>query len=360
MSNPPLPDPEQSVTSHQSPVAASGAPSTVLDSPFTIHHSPFTSFDSRPRLIIIQGPTGTGKSDLALRLARQCNGEIVGADSLQIYRGMEIGSAAPGPELLAQIPHHLIGILEPDQPFTAADYEREASEAITGILKRGRVPFVVGGTGLYIRALLGGIIEAPSANEELRRELTERARREGSEALLAELATVDPESAARLYPNDQVRIIRALEIYRITGIPFSRLTREHGFREARYTVLKIGLTRERSQLYRRVEERVEAMISAGLLEEVNGLIIQGYSPQLKSMGAIGYKEICRHLAGEISLYEAIELIKRNTRHYVKRQLTWFFRDSATKWFEYPENFVSIQKLVGEFIASSPYSGEIQH
>jgi tRNA dimethylallyltransferase len=326
---------------------------TSHESPVTSHESPVPSSGlSLPRLVIIQGPTATGKSELAVQLAEQFNGEIVGADSLQVYRGMVVGSAAPGPDLTERVPHHLIGITEPDAPFTAADYVREAGLAISGILQRGHIPFVVGGTGLYIRALLGGLIDVPPGNFEIRRELDTWVEREGTEALLRELERVDPETAARLHPNDQVRILRSLEICRITGRPFSHLTREHGFREARYEVLKIGLTCDRVELYRRAEERVDRMLAVGLVDEVQGLLAQGFPPDLKSMSAIGYKEICRYLADDLSLDEATGLIKRDTRRYVKRQQTWFFRDSATKWFEYPENFASIQNSVEKFIVSS--------
>lgn len=306
-----------------------------------------------PKLVVIQGPTATGKSELAVRLAERFDGEIVGADSLQLYRGMEIGTAAPGPELRSRVPHHLIGILAPDVPFTAAAYAREGGAAISGILGRGRIPFVVGGTGLYLRALLGGLIEAPAGDDVLRRELAAWAEREGSAALHGELARVDPASAVRLHPNDRVRIIRALEICRTTGRPFSQMTGEHGFRDVRYDALKIGLTRERSELYRRVEERTDRMLAGGLVDEVRELLARGYAPELKSMRAIGYKEVCRYLAGEIPLEEAAGLIKRDTRRYLKRQLTWFFRDSATNWFEYPENFDRIQLAVEKFIASPP-------
>jgi len=309
-----------------------------------------TERSEKPRLVIIQGPTATGKSELAVRLAERFNGEIVGADSLQVYRGLVIGSAAPGPELLERVPHHLIGIVEPDAPFTAADFAREAGQAIDGILRRGRTPFVAGGTGLYIRALIGGLIDVPAGDADLRRELGAWADREGIEALLRELELVDPVTAARLHPNDRLRIIRALEICRIAGTPFSLLTSDHGFRDSRFDALKVGLSRDRNELYRRVEERVERMLAAGLVDEVRGLLEQGLSPETKSMRAIGYKEICRHLDGSISLEEARELIKRDTRRYLKRQLTWFFRDSATKWFEYPENFASICSCVEEFLA----------
>ena len=288
-----------------------------------------------------------------MRLDEEFNGEIVGADSLQLYQGLVIGSAAPGAELLGRVPHHLIGIVPPDATFTAADYAREAGEAIGGILARGRTPFVVGGSGLYIRALLGGLIAAPAGDQLLRQELNLRAEGEGSTLLLEELARLDPESAARLHPNDRFRIVRALEVCLTTGAPFSRLAGEHGFRDARYDLLKIGLTRERAELYRRVEERVERMLAEGLVDEVRGLLARGFSPELKSLRAIGYKEICRYLAGEIALDEAKRLIKRDTRHYLKRQLTWFFRDSATKWFEYPENFASIVQSLQGFITLPP-------
>ncbi len=355
MNHQPPQESESPVTSHQSLSPSHLSPVTASDSPLPqspSHQSPVTSHGlPLPRIIIIQGPTATGKSELAARLAEEFNGEIVGADSLQLYRGMEIGSAAPGPELRGRAPHHLIGILDPDAPFTAADYAREAGEVIAGILRRGGIPFVTGGTGLYLRALLGGMIESPAGNDGLRRELAQRGELHGFASLLEELKQVDPETGARLHPNDRLRIVRALEVCRATGVPFSQMTREHGFREERYSVLKVGITRERSQLYRRVEERVEGMLVDGLVDEVRGLLARGYSPDLKSMRAIGYKEICRHLSGEITLHEAAELIKRDTRRYVKRQQTWFFRDSATKWFEYPENFASIRYAVEEFIVS---------
>jgi tRNA dimethylallyltransferase len=338
-------------------VADRGLPVPSTESPVSL--SPAAT-PSLPRLIIIQGPTATGKSELAVRLAEKFDGEIVGADSLQLYRGMSIGTAAPGPELTSRIPHHLISILDPDASFTAADYAREAGEVIAGILSRGRTPFVVGGTGLYIRALLGGLIQAPAGDDDLRRELAAWAERDGSAALLGELERIDPETAARLHPNDRGRIIRALEVCRITGMSFSEMTRRHGFSEIRYAALKIGLTRERTELYQRVNERVERMLAAGFVGEVRGLLAQGYSPETKSLRSIGYKEICRYLAGELALTEAAELIKRDTRHYLKRQLTWFFRDVATKWFEYPENFASIQRTVEEFIVSPSSSGEAQH
>ncbi len=339
----PVPTPDSRHPGSESPVPSPQSRTTGPRSP--VSPSPL------PRLIIIQGPTATGKSELAVRLAEEFNGEIVGADSLQLYRGMVIGTAAPGPELTSRIPHHLIGIVDPDATFTAADFAREAGEAIAGILGRGRTPFVVGGTGLYLRVLLGGLIQAPAGDDELRGELAAWADRDGSAALLGELARIDPETAARLHPNDRFRIIRALEICRITGLSFSQMTRLHGFSEIRYDPLKIGLTRDRAELYRRVNERVERMLASGFVNEVKGLLAQGYSPELKSMRSIGYKEICRHLTGELSLHEARELIQRDTRHYLKRQQTWFFRDAPTKWFEYPENFASIQRAVEEFIVS---------
>lgn len=306
----------------------------------------------RTRLVVIQGPTGTGKSELAVRLAEQFGGEIVGADSLQVYRGMVIGSAAPGADLLSRVRHHLVGIVEPDAPFTAADYAREADNAIADIYSRGRTVFVAGGTGLYIRALLGGLINAPAGNDFLRSELEERADSEGMAALFQELLGVDPVTAGRLHPHDRTRIIRALEVYRATGRLFSELTREHGFSASRYNVLKIGLTRDRDELYQRVELRVDRMLAEGFIDEVRELLQRGFSPELKSMRAIGYKELCRHLDGLLSLDDAVKLMKRDTRRYVKRQLTWFLHDTETKWFEYPEKFASICSAVAQFQTSS--------
>jgi tRNA dimethylallyltransferase len=308
-------------------------------------------------LVLILGPTASGKTDLAIRLAEHFGGEIVNADSMQVYRGMDIGTAKPSPELLQRIPHHLINIVGPEMNFSAADFRSEATRAIADITGRGKTVFIVGGTGLYIRALLQGLVNSPSGAVGIRRELEETAKREGNEALLRELARIDPVTAACLHPNDLVRIIRALEVYRLTGRPISQKRSEHGFSGDYYRTLKIGLDLERRDLYERIDRRVERMIAEGLVEEVKSLLNHGFPPSLKALRAIGYCQICAYLSGEYSLDEAVRLIKRDTRRYAKRQLTWFNADKEIKWVEYSDNFASIYNNVIEFFAKGEEHGK---
>jgi tRNA dimethylallyltransferase len=301
------------------------------------------------RIIVIVGPTASGKSELAVQLAERFSGEIVNADSMQFYSGMEIGTARPSAQLMSQVPHHLFGIVTPDVNFTAADFITTAGSIITDISRRGRIPIVVGGTGLYIRALLCGLAESPAADEEFRASMTEYAEQHGPEALHKLLDRVDPDSAARLHMNDRLRIIRALEVFHQTGQPLSQVQVGHGFNECRYHALKIGLDVPRQTLYERIEKRVDAMITAGFIAEVEQLLAQGYSPQSKALGAIGYREICACLSGQQTLAETIDLIKKNTRHYAKRQLTWFRKEQAIKWVDYPKTFVNICGIVNDYI-----------
>lgn len=301
-----------------------------------------------PKIIVICGPTASGKSALALELARRLDGEIVNADSMQVYRSMDIGTAKPSTEERARIPHHLIDIADPDQPFSAADFAVAADAAIRGIDSRDRRAIVVGGTGLYIRALLKGLVDSPGGADDFRQALHEEAGRLGNEALLERLRQVDPELAERLHPNNLPRIIRALEVHHLTGIPLSRYQQEHGFSGQRYRNLQIGLRVGRPLLYSRIDQRVDRMLEQGLLQEVRHLLSEGYGPEAKAMRAIGYKEMMAHLAGECSLEEAIRLIKRNTRHYAKRQLTWFNADQDILWLEYPAEFDTILKHAIEF------------
>jgi tRNA dimethylallyltransferase len=308
-------------------------------------------------LVIILGPTASGKTDLAIRLAERFDGEIVNSDSMQVYRGMDIGTAKPPLKLRQSIPHHLIDIVGPEMNFSAADFRREATRAIADITGRGKTVFIVGGTGLYIRALLQGLVDSPSGAGELRQELEETAKREGNEALLRELALIDPITAGRLYPNDLVRIIRALEVYRLTGRPISQERSAHGFSGDYYRPLKIGLTVERRELYARIDQRVERMIAEGLVDEVKSLLDQGFSPSLKALRSIGYSQISAYLAGEYGLDEAVRLIKRDTRRYAKRQLTWFNNDKEIKWVEYSDNFASICTNVIEFFAKGVEHGK---
>lgn len=301
------------------------------------------------RLVVVVGPTASGKTDLAIRLAERCHGEIINADSMQVYRGMDVGTAKPLPEQRQRVPHHLLDLVSPGINFTASDFRREASAAIADIHQRGKNIFVVGGTGLYIRALLHGLVDSPQGDEAIRAELVELAEKLGNEALLKKLAEVDPVTAERLHPNDRLRIIRALEVYRQTGCAMSRFREDHGFADAPYASLKIGIRVDRQELYARVEKRVEEMMARGLVAEVEDLLRQGYGPEHKAMRSIGYKEICSFLAGDYSLDQAVQLIKRDTRHYAKRQMTWFNKENGINWVEYPVTFASICNHVIEFL-----------
>lgn len=300
------------------------------------------------KLLIICGPTASGKSDLALRLAHELDAEIVNADSMQVYRGLDIGTAKPTPMQRAEIPHHLIDVAAPDASFSAADFAVTADTAIKDIASRGKRAIVVGGTGLYIRALLKGLVDSPGGTSEIRAALQQEAARIGNAAMLEKLRLVDPELAAGLHPNNLVRIIRALEVHQLSGIPLSRHQKEHAFSERRYDSLQIGIQVERGELYRRIEQRVDRMLSDGLLDEVRGLLSAGFGRELKAMRSIGYKESVACLSGESTPEETIRLIKRNTRYYAKRQLTWFKADPDILWFEYPEKFVTILQHAIEF------------
>ena len=300
------------------------------------------------KLLIICGPTASGKSALALQLAHILDAEIVNADSMQVYRRLDIGTAKPSPEQQNEIQHHLIDIIDPDKQFSAADFACVADAAIRDIVSRGKRVIVAGGTGLYIRALIHGLVDLPGGEGGLRQALKDEAAEAGNLAMLEQLRCVDPELAATLHPNNLMRIIRALEVYRLTGIPLSRYQQEHAFAGRRYETLQIGISVDRALLYERIEERVEQMLAAGLMEEVRRVIAAGFGRNLKSMRSIGYKETAALLAGEISAEEACRLIKRNTRHYAKRQMTWFKADTDILWFEYPVNSGTIIRHAIEF------------
>jgi tRNA dimethylallyltransferase len=300
------------------------------------------------KILVICGPTASGKSEVALRLAHELDAEIVNADSMQLYIGLDIGTAKPTREQRTEIPHHMIDILPPDRLCSAAVYAEAADDAVRDIFARGKRVIVVGGTGLYIRALLKGLVDSPSGAGEIRAQLQEQAGRVGNEAMLEELRRVDPELAAGMHPNNLVRIIRALEVQLLTGIPLSRHQQEHAFAADRYKSLKIGISVERTQLFRRIEERVERMLAEGLLDEVRGLLASGFGRELKALRSIGYKEVAAHLSGDITLSEAVSLIKRDTRRYAKRQLTWFNAEPDILWFEYPEKFGTLLRHAIEF------------
>ena len=303
----------------------------------------------KPRLIIILGPTAVGKTALAIELARESGGEIVSADSMQVYRFLDIGTAKPSPVEKALVRHHLIDVVNPDEPFNAAMFIRLAREAIERLSGEGKPIYVVGGTGLYIKALLGGLFEGPDADPDLRRSYREEQKRFGKEYLYDKLKEKDSEAAAQIDRNDIPRIIRALEVLDLCGISIVNKQRAHRFGDNPYDALKIGLTLERGDLYRRIEERAEKMIEEGLVDEVKNVLSMGYSETVKPMQALGYKHIVRTIRGRLSLDDAVRMIKRDTRHFAKRQMTWFTRDREIAWFA-PSDLRAVKEKVNSFLA----------
>jgi tRNA dimethylallyltransferase len=261
---------------------------------------------------------------------------------------MDIGTAKPTAAEQLRVKHHLIDVAWPDEPFHAARFVALAGEAVSGICREGKRPFLVGGTGLYIRALTEGLLQAPGADLELRQQLHTKAQNQGSPALHAELTACDPESAARLHPNDLVRIVRALEVYRQSGCSLSALQDEHAFGSQPYRILKIGLDIERDELYRRIDQRAEGMFEQGLLQEAEGLLAAGYDPTIKTLQTIGYRQAYALMRGEMSREAALEDLKRSTRRYAKQQLTWFRKDKSIIWLESSADFVTIRSLIDEF------------
>ena len=289
------------------------------------------------RLLAIVGPTATGKSEVGLLLAEMLGGEIVSADSMQFYRGMEIGTDKPTAEQRARVPHHLIDIIQPNEPFSVASYRELADKALADIWRRGHQPILVGGSGLYVRALIYGLdLPVAPPDPELRRTLGEEAEREGKQALHARLAAVDPEAAARIHYRNVTRVIRVLEVYHQTGRPISESWTLDPQASPRYNTRQFGLTLPRAELYRRTEERVDQMLAAGLVEEVQGLLDQGYGEDLVAMKGLGYAQIARYLREACGLDEAVRLLKRNTRRFAKRQLTWFRADPHIEWLDVSE------------------------
>lgn len=290
---------------------------------------------SQPPIVAVVGPTATGKSALGMRLAEELpeGGEIVNADALQVYRGFDIGTAKPPAEDLRRVRHHLIDILDPDERYSAGEFARRAREAIGEIRSRRARPIVVGGSGLYLRALLEGISPVPRGDPEVRRALRERLEAEGLAALYAELEGVDPATAGRIAPGDTQRILRALEVAQVSGVPLSEWIDRKPYGRERLDAVRIGLTLPRSVLYDSIEERVARMLQCGWVDEVRGLLDRGLSTELPAFQAIGYRQIARHLRGECSLERAVEEIVRSTRRFAKRQWTWFRKEPGIRWFD---------------------------
>jgi tRNA dimethylallyltransferase len=289
------------------------------------------------RVVVIVGPTGAGKTRLAMLLAERTCGEVVSADSQQVYAGMDIGTGKVSAEERARVPHHVIDVVSPDQEMTAQRFVELADRAIADVAARGRPVIVCGGTGLYVRALLLGLFAGPPASPELRAQLAELARREGTASLYAELARIDPQAAAKIDRNDEKRIVRALEVFRLTGETMSAHQAKHDHRSApwRYAARLVGLAPEREALYEAIDRRVDAMIEAGFEREVAELRARGYLPPLRSQQAIGYAELHDAADGRLARARAIELIKRNSRHYARRQLSWYRADPTIRWHADP-------------------------
>lgn len=293
-----------------------------------------------------------GKTGVALELAQRFGAEIVNADSLQIYRELEIGTAKPTPAELAQVPHHLIDVAAPTEPYDADRYCHDGRRVLADLQGRGVPPLVVGGTGLYLKALLHGLFEEGSPRPDIRERLKIELQDLGLLHLYQRLADLDPTTAARLHPNDTYRILRALEVMEATGRPLSELFRGHRFRACPYRVLKLGLTLPREELNARIEGRVEAMLAQGLLAEVEGLLGR-YPAELKPLQSLGYRHLSNFLEGRWSWEEAIELLKRDTRRYAKRQFTWFRSDPAVRWF-HPAQIDELAAALGDFWGGKMY------
>jgi tRNA dimethylallyltransferase len=300
-----------------------------------------------PKIVIICGPTAAGKTQVGIELARRYEGEIISADSQQVWRGFDIGTAKANLTSRSSISHHLIDVAEPDERFDAARYVELADAAIADIVVRGRPPFVVGGTGMYIRMLVHGLCQAPPRDADFRAALEAKIGGGGLSGLWEMLGQIDPDSAKVIHPNDRTRIIRALEIHHLTGHPASSLRRGHRFRNRRYEALKIGLNVDRAELYRRIDERVDRMMEEGLLGEVRRLLAR-YDQSCQPFAGVGYRELVSHINGRLALREAVGLTKRNSRHLAKRQLTWFRADPEVRWFD-PEQVGEMAKLVKEFL-----------
>ena len=289
-------------------------------------------------MIVVIGPTAAGKSDVAVRLAQEVDGEVVSADSMQVYRGFDIGTGKITAEEQKGIPHHLLDVADPDEAFSAARFVELADEAVSGIVDRGRRVVVAGGTGLYVRALLRGLFESPPRDEALRQEHKQRAAEQGTAALHRRLAEVDPEAAARINENDLVRISRALEVFQQTGQTISALQQAHRLADPRYPAVMLGVNPPRDELWQRIERRVQLMMEAGWLEEVRRLVHAGHQ-DAHPMGALGYRQLSAHLRGELDLEEAVRQTVRDTRRFARRQMTWFSAEPDVRWREHGEDVV---------------------
>lgn len=303
----------------------------------------------KPKLVIILGPTGVGKSEVAADVALGVGGEVINADSQQVYRFMDIGTGKPGLEQRQKVAHHLLDIVDPDEEFNAALFRHRALKDAEEIWSRGKKVVLCGGTGLYIRALTQGLFTGPAKDPALRKRLEREVHEKGLGSLYDRLKQVDPEVVSLIHPNDRHRIVRALEVFELTGKGMSQWQKEHGFKESPFETLKIGLNRERGELYDRIDRRCEEMIEKRFVDEVKGLMKRGYSLDLPSLQSVGYRQIGVHLTGGLSLEDAVALMKRDTRHLAKRQLTWFRSDNEILWFHPEKEREELLERVREFL-----------
>ena len=307
---------------------------------------------NKPKLFVVLGPTAVGKSAVGIDISNALSGEIINADSLQVYKHLDIGTAKPSSIELSEINHHLINILEPDEDFNAGMFRSRATTVIEDLSNIGTNIIVVGGTYLYVKVLLSGLIEGLPANQEIRENIKKLRLTFGLPYVYERLQSLDPEASGKIHPNDYVRIERALEVNYLTGQKMSELQSEHSFQEQSFDYLKIGISLDREQLKDRIDNRVDSMIETGLVEEVKKLREMGYKNDLKPMQSIGYKEINQFLDGDISLEEAVELIKRDTKRFAKRQMTWLRKDDEIKWFELADDNSKIIDLAADFFGSN--------
>ncbi|WP_106767795.1 tRNA (adenosine(37)-N6)-dimethylallyltransferase MiaA [Paenibacillus faecalis] len=318
----------------------------------------------KPNLLVLVGPTAVGKTKMSIKLAKAFGCEIISGDSMQVYRGMDIGTAKISTDEMEGVPHHLIDIHDPDYPYSVAEFQEQSERLIREITERGNLPFIVGGTGLYIESVCYGFqFSKASVDEEFRQSHFKFAEEHGAQAVHQKLAEVDPKSAERLHPNDLRRVIRALEVFHLTGVRLSdQLALQK--KESPYHLCLVGLTMDRQMLYKRIEERIDIMLGQGLVKEVSGLLAKGYAPELVSMQGLGYKEIVSYLQGEYSYEEAVQLLKRDTRRFAKRQLSWFRRMKDIEWVDvtdsenFPANYEKIHGIIaGKFLSNLEYTSK---
>jgi tRNA dimethylallyltransferase len=288
-------------------------------------------------VVVMVGPTAVGKSRVAVEVAKAFETEVLTADSRQVYRGMDVGTDKPAPEERQAVPHRLIDLVDPDESFNAGLYRRQALDEIERLYRDRRLPLVVGGTGLYVRTLLKGLCDAPPTDPIVRAALRQEAKDQGHDRLYARLVAVDPVAAARVHPRDESKVIRALEVYQLSGRRMSEFQREHGFAERPFSALIIGLNRDRDALYRRIEERIDWQLAHGLIEETQQLLAHGYQGSSAAMKGLGYRQVAEHLAGEYDAAEMVRRFKRDTRHFSKRQMTWFRKEPGIQWLTIEES-----------------------